>query len=275
MAEIDPEDAIVTVRVLRALRGWSQAELAERAGLEVSSIQRYESGRPIPPITLAQLAKAAGLSERLLYTQLLPAVHFWCDGIRPTAARSGEAMEREIAEREATRAAEASAAATRGAFLRAWGDHVRQALEQEAGAWRPRPEDREEALDLWQHLKMLAPEEREILLRHGTHFHSWALAERVADLAAGKGSGAPGLELAQLAVRIANQVPGSEPWKARVRAYALAALAHTLQGTGDPEAEHEVRCEAERLWTAGAEEAGPLSTERFQAALGGLWRDSL
>jgi putative transcriptional regulator len=41
------------IRVLRAERGWSQAELAERAGVSRNSINSIENGRFDPSLSLA------------------------------------------------------------------------------------------------------------------------------------------------------------------------------------------------------------------------------
>ena len=269
MAEVDPEDAKAAVRVLRALHGWSQAELAARAGLDVSAVQRSEAGRPIPAATLVQLAQAAGVPEPVLLTLLLPTVHYLRDFLRPPPDPGAGLSERELVAQEAARAGEAAAAATRGAFLRAWADHVREALEHDANAWRPKAADREVALDLWQRMEPLTPDERGVLLRYGTDFHSWALAETIADraLEAVIVDPALALERADLALRIANLVPGSEAWKARVRGYALAALASVLRAAGEGDGAGEAKVEAERLWAAGAEEPGLLSEEKFRAAM--------
>jgi transcriptional regulator with XRE-family HTH domain len=48
----------------RALRGWSRAELARRAGINASTVGLIESGRLRPyPSQLLKLANALGISE--------------------------------------------------------------------------------------------------------------------------------------------------------------------------------------------------------------------
>lgn len=271
MGEIDPEDAKVTLRFLRAIDEISQAELAERAGLEERSVRRYEAGQPISLETLAQLAEAAGVSERTLTTLLLPLARYLRVSTRPAPESDPGATDRELVEEAAGRAGDASSAATRAAFLRAWAQHVQETLERDANAWRPQPNDREVGLDLWSRMNPLLPAEREILLRHGTDFHNWALAEKVADLALEtlRADPARATEQAGLALRVANLVPGSEAWKARLRAYVLAAFGRVQTATGDAESGAEARAEAKRLWAVGAPEPGPLSEEKFRAALAG------
>ncbi len=61
---MNPRDtqSAVTVRLLRACRGWSQGELARRAGVDPAALSRYEAGevRPLRD-TLRRLAAAAGV----------------------------------------------------------------------------------------------------------------------------------------------------------------------------------------------------------------------
>lgn len=267
-AEVHPEDARTLVRVLLALRGWSQQELADRAGMDASSVQRYGKGQPIPPAALARLSQAVGLPERILHSVLLPVLRFLrvvIDG-GPSTDRLSDP---EFVEAEAAWAATQAAEEVRGAFLIAWAKHVQELEERAANAWRPTPEHREEAIDLWQRMEPLTPAEHDLLLRVGTAFHSWALVERIADQAGRevKTARAGALKLAKLAARIASLVSGSEPWKARVRGYAIAVLGKVLRETGDREAAEEAFSEAERLWAVGEEEPGLLDEAKFREAL--------
>lgn len=61
------EDLAATVILLRALRGWTQTELAEASGIAKSQISRYEGGKETPsPRTRERLAAAVGLPPFLL-----------------------------------------------------------------------------------------------------------------------------------------------------------------------------------------------------------------
>jgi transcriptional regulator with XRE-family HTH domain len=270
VAEVHPEDAKTLIRVLRVLRGWSQQQLAERAGVDESSVRRYEKGRPVPPPALVRLSQAAGVPERILYGVLLPVLHFLrvVIGGGPHTDRLSDP---EFVEQEASWAATQVAEEVRTEFLIAWAKHVQEREEREANAWRPVPEHREEAIDLWQRLEPLTSSQRELMLAHGTTFHSWAIVERVADQAAREvtSAKAKALKLAEFAVRVASLVTGSEPWKARIRGYAIATLGKALWATGDREAAEEAFGEAERLWTVGNEEPGLLDEGRFREAMAG------
>jgi transcriptional regulator with XRE-family HTH domain len=63
----DREDLAATVTLLRALRKWTQAELAAASGIAKSQISRYEQGKEAPsPRTRERLAAAVGLPPFLL-----------------------------------------------------------------------------------------------------------------------------------------------------------------------------------------------------------------
>ena len=70
-----PEDLRLLMRILRGLRNWSQKELAAAAGLDTSSVSRYESGRMVPPSkTVDRLAEAVGIPMSVVEACLLPAL---------------------------------------------------------------------------------------------------------------------------------------------------------------------------------------------------------
>jgi transcriptional regulator with XRE-family HTH domain len=63
----DPEDLAPAVTLLRALRGWSQKQLADASGVAKSQISRYERGDEAPSRrTQERLAAAVGLPTFLL-----------------------------------------------------------------------------------------------------------------------------------------------------------------------------------------------------------------
>jgi transcriptional regulator with XRE-family HTH domain len=71
----DPEDVRLLVRFLRTLRDCDQAEMAAAAGIDHSSLSRYETGRIVPSrAVLEQLIAAAGLPVSVVDSVLLPAI---------------------------------------------------------------------------------------------------------------------------------------------------------------------------------------------------------
>ncbi|TCO65519.1 helix-turn-helix domain-containing protein [Actinocrispum wychmicini] len=61
----------VEVRTLREERGWSQTELATRAGMTQSAMARFEAGGTVP--TLPVLERIAGALGMRLAVELRPA----------------------------------------------------------------------------------------------------------------------------------------------------------------------------------------------------------
>jgi putative transcriptional regulator len=65
-----PDEALHnTLRVQRAIRDLTQAELAERAGVTRKSVNAIEAGRMVPSVLLAlKLARVLGVSVETLFT---------------------------------------------------------------------------------------------------------------------------------------------------------------------------------------------------------------
>ena len=61
----------VAVRTLREERGWSQTELAARAGMTQSAMARFEAGGTVP--TLQVLERIASALQMRLSVELVPA----------------------------------------------------------------------------------------------------------------------------------------------------------------------------------------------------------
>lgn len=55
----------VTIRQERKARGWTQAELGDRAGLSRPTIARVESGNDVSTTTLRRIAEVLGLTLRI------------------------------------------------------------------------------------------------------------------------------------------------------------------------------------------------------------------
>lgn len=64
-----PDEALHnTLRVQRAIRDLTQAELADRAGLTRKSVNAIEAGRMVPSVLLAlKLARVLGVSVEILF----------------------------------------------------------------------------------------------------------------------------------------------------------------------------------------------------------------
>jgi len=70
------------LRILRAQRGWSQADLAARLGVSRQSVNAIETGRYDPSLPLAfRIARLFGLAVEQVFDDANPA---------PPSARSGD-----------------------------------------------------------------------------------------------------------------------------------------------------------------------------------------
>jgi tetratricopeptide (TPR) repeat protein len=113
---------------------------------------------------------------------------------------------------------------------------------------------RSQAAILWDELQRCNPGQRRLLVERTLEFQTWALAERLTEesVRAAPKSAALSLELARLAVRVAQLAPGDSPWRSRLEGYARAFVANALRVEGSlAEAEAEW-LDVRRLWQAGA-----------------------
>ena len=61
LVKVTEPEAVAVLRQLRIRRGWTQTELADRAGVALNTIVRLEKGRAFPSlVTLRAVAEALG-----------------------------------------------------------------------------------------------------------------------------------------------------------------------------------------------------------------------
>jgi transcriptional regulator with XRE-family HTH domain len=244
----NPEDLTVVVAFLRLLRGWTQAELGEAAGLSASAISRYESGDIVPTHeALEEIAAAVGLPLRMLRR-----VTAWVGAARAAVASAADPADPDLL---AEAVVSEFSAELLDLFSSAAG-LLTDLPDLDADPWRqpaapPRPEDREEAPALWEVLKRRAPSVQRVLVEDSRRFRNWALCELLCAESRRAEGADQALELAELALRIAELVPGEESWRLRLQGYAWAHIGHARKGASPPDAE-EAFARAASLWEAGA-----------------------
>lgn len=242
MREIeDNEDLRLAVGMLRALRGWSQAELAEAAGVGTRTVSRYESGAQTPSWgAFEQIVAAVGVPI-LLVDGLLS----WISMARSAlSGRSGPGTLDPLAEATAE-------------LTHAIRQLVRSALE-DSDLWDSGPPgetDRRSASELWAVLEPCPLKDQIFLVEAASEYHRWALCELICDrslaAAAADDQSERAVELAELAVRVAELTPGGEGWKQRTRGYAMAHLAEAHRAAGDLATAKDLMERARVLWDAG------------------------
>lgn len=114
--------------------------------------------------------------------------------------------------------------------------------------------DREAAEPVLKELMQWPPVKRWRMVEEYEAYRTWALCERTAfesvKVAAHDADDA--LDLARLAVRMAELTPGSEEWRARLGGLCCGFLANAYRVKGDFPGSDEVFLRSDRLWQTGA-----------------------
>jgi transcriptional regulator with XRE-family HTH domain len=237
----DPESRLALVLFRYSLL-LEQGELARAARIAQSQLSVYELGkRATPREVLEKAAAAVGFPVDLLDSLL------W--GLRSfRAATKGRSR--------ADRVFADGLSAELLALVRKATDVILQpgALERPARNARPDAQDRAEAAGLWARLEGCTAAERRVLVEEVEEYWSWALCERVAaeSVKAAPNHPEQALELAELALRIAERVPGDEAWRSRVQGYAGLFVSKARHACNDLSGADEALARATKLWEAGA-----------------------
>lgn len=247
-----------TLALMRLAWGWDQQQLARAAGLHRNTISDYENDRPSPTRgILLRLARAMRMPEHLIERTLAFQAEF-----QPVAPGREASLEQRL-----------EALVSRQLSL--YGAGLRQttfSTFREAIALL----ERELAEELWLRLMQLPEQSRRVAAEEDRHFHRWALAERLSHESevAAPDQKERMLELAELAVVVAEPIKGEEGWRRRVLGYATAFLANALRVGGDLPAADRAFKRARSLWQAGvATDPGLLDESRLWDLEASLRRD--
>lgn len=238
----DPEDLRLAVVLLRAVPGWTQGQLAAVAGIAPSLVSDYERGKRRPPRAVVNLlAQAVGIPQSTL-ERILPVLHSFRESLGgPPSLRmsASEAALEDLVEKT-------------GNLLRAAGE-----LLLGTPSWSvfpPEPEDRSEAQELWDHLGKLTTADRRLLVDFSEEYRTWAVSELLCHESA-KAAGENedrAVELADLALLVAELAPVGSDWSNRLQGYAWAHVGNACRSRGDLSGAEEAFRRAEALWRAGA-----------------------
>jgi tetratricopeptide (TPR) repeat protein/DNA-binding XRE family transcriptional regulator len=235
---------------LRVARGWTQQELALAAGKRRQVICAYESGgqRQVSREKVVELVALMGWGEddvtlALLFGEALsatvPAPDIAESPVEPSPAEARSAR------RLALRVGLAEASERRSQML----DLARDRRAEKA---------RLAAAGFWDRLRGLAVAEQRETIEASPELHSWALAERLCEESerAAANDEAVALHRAWLALRVAELVPGSDPWRSRLQGYCQAFVANAQRVSGDLTAAEASMTAAWGLWR-GVESVPP------------------
>ena len=265
------------VKLLRSAGEWSREDLAEATGAPVEALADYEEGRrPLTRETLEAMVVGLHLTEEdaLALGSSIPRARPWRPAgpdlsdqektvIGRLTAQVGLEVESELLGRSSSVRPVSDVILAgplqgiAGIVRSVWGRYFLEMLVHEGGeweeVWHPHPEDRIDGAELWSRLERFPVRDRNLLVDATQEFAHWALCERIclqcADVADEDARQAVGL--GELAVRIAQRVPGEDNWRMRLKGFALAHLAFARSAFGDPGAAEAFR-EARQLWDEGA-----------------------
>jgi len=242
-----------SLRFLRFAHGWSEEDLGRALDIKPVLISRYERGsKTLSRERLEQLLDVMGVPpeaiDGALYTL---GVGLAFEG--PGSPVDPTPEERRKIHQAAAVAGHGTAEATRSQLTA----NIRQLRTQQ---------DRDRAGELWQTLQALSPRERLTAVETKRKYRNWALAERLcaesARAAAHRADRA--MELAGLALRVAELTPGNEVWGSRLQGYVWAFVGNARRVHGDLPGAEEAFLRSDQLWEAGeAADPGLLDAARL------------
>jgi len=247
-----PEGAVL--RFFRFSYGLTEQEFARMAGVALSTLSRWEKGqKPLTRKRLGELLAFLHVPPEAIDSALL-AHRLAHPPEAPLAPTDPPADERRLIGRAAAAAGWSGAQAAHAELT--FESRRRQAREHRLWA-----EER------WTRLERLSDKQQEkaVQVLLGDE-RSWALAERLcnASTTAAAHRASDALRLARLAVLVAEQSPGPESCRLRLRGWCEPFLANALRVGGDLPGSERTFASAEDLWErgVGGDPAGLLDPTR-------------
>ncbi len=234
-------DLGIVLTFLRLIQGWTQAELAEVSGISPNLLNDYEKGRK--PLTRDRLAHIIGFLNQ-------PPEAIDATLTDMAALRAGARAPRDSPEAPLETVRRVEALSLRfGTAMTGFSRVMLLQLTTEGEALHAR----ERAGLLWDRLRRRTPAERRLLVQKGRKYRTWALCERVAAESIRKAPNHPreALELAELALLIAELLPGERTWSLRLQGYAWAHVSNARRVCNDLPGAEAAIVRAWKLWEAG------------------------
>jgi transcriptional regulator with XRE-family HTH domain len=212
----------------------TRKELARRTGIADWTLADYEAGRQYPtPAELTRLADCLQTTPERLREEgeLLAAIRDLPAGASLAPARAALDFARDL----------------RAAFLGAIQAAVLPAARpctEEAGPERRRAEAS------WRELERLDPEAQRAAIDQSPLFRRWGVAERLCSESEALLATAPqrALQLAELALRVAERVAGDPAWRRHLQGYAWAFIAKARFAAGDRVGAEQAAATGRSLW---------------------------
>jgi transcriptional regulator with XRE-family HTH domain len=254
----EPSTLPLIVVFLRFYARMTQAELGEEAGVEQGLISKYEAGhQPPPEESLKRMARAVGMPWQLV--AYLRRVYSALIRLARLPAREKDlvldSME-ELLDR----------------MLVAMAPYMIEVAADLISEEEDPAERRLEADTVWLSLQGFSKSRRRRLLELSVDTtKSWALAERLCDASLEAVSANPeeALDLADLALWIAEKMEGEKARRSRVAGYCWAHVAHARRAVKDTAGAEVAAAQARKLWEQGSSSDDLLLSEvRVRELLG-------
>jgi transcriptional regulator with XRE-family HTH domain len=261
-----PPQLSLALTYLRTARGWKEKDLASAAGVPSQVVCDWEKGtrRTLSREMLEELVARMGYAPEDVTLALL-----FLGGLSPgEQARRGSPAEPSPVEVRRARRIAARVGLTETSRLYA------QLLD--LGRARRLAQARLQAARQWEALRRLTPAQRLELVERSPALQHWALVELLCAESerAAADQAASALELARLALRVAELAPGEDAWRFLCQGYAWAFIANAERVGSDLVAAEGSFATAWRLWRAsGAAARGPLGAWRLHDLEASLRRD--
>jgi tetratricopeptide (TPR) repeat protein len=235
------QDPGIVLLFIRRGQGWSQVQLGKAAHTSPNLINDYEQGRKeLSRKRLEFLISFIGVPPEVIDENLAR-----LEANRAAAGAPGSAAGITPARRR-IEAVVSRVGRLAAEFARAGLSIV--ALEGEA------LQAREEARRLWPRLERRKTDERLLLVEEAVEVRTWAMVELVSakSIERAPSSPAEALELAELALRIAQLCLGDEWLRQRAQGYAWFHVGNARRATNDLLRADMALSRAKPLWKAGA-----------------------
>ncbi|MFL6264293.1 MAG: helix-turn-helix domain-containing protein [Thermoanaerobaculia bacterium] len=234
-------DLSIVLTFLRLGQGWSQADLGEAAGISPNLLNEYERGRKrLTRERLEHIAAFLGLPPEAIDATLAVLAANRASARAPRDSPEGSSETARRVEVLAVRVGNAFTSIARSTLSQLTVEGEALHARQRAGL-------------LWDLLKRQTPAERRSAVQKRRRYGTWALCERVAAESIRKAPNHPkeALELAELALLIAERVPGERTWGLRLQGYAWAHMSNARRVCNDLPGAEEAMVRAWKLWEAG------------------------
>jgi tetratricopeptide (TPR) repeat protein/transcriptional regulator with XRE-family HTH domain len=237
----------LALTLIRRAEGLKQTEAAARVGIAASLLSIYEHGDPrLTPARLEAVVLGMGVPAEAAAERIERAVFCAVLTLPPAETAPSPIV---LAEAVSRRIETASARAGRIAFETAHQEYLRAAKAAQAR------EDRRLAKGFWARMKKRTHSARLALVEEEPpKYQTWAFAERLCAASERAAAEDPqqALELAELALRVAERMTGDPAWLSRLVGYVWAFLGNARRVASDLPGAEKAFCQAWKLWEAGA-----------------------